>query len=264
MYVGIRWVQDGILYIRYRSSSMIIRAERCKALTDKKSLLFYRKSYSQSATNLSQSQENQACKNYNFVPLLSSSHKTKTIECIQTFFISSNSTLLLEMFLFWFRAAWKVQTAHYSSKHASWTLSDSLFCAHFNQRRRHTIIEHVIGYYRECMESIHWLVVKRGPYTSLNERKLKHLSLYFSFNWSPVTNLSHCIPSLLNMAELDVEHCIGNKGLFCWQVGIWKVGVPQGHIELSCLEVLGWWSGYSLFIFQLLSFTTPLPPGKKQ
>ena len=34
-YIGIRLVQNGILYIRYTSSYMIATAEQCKALTDK-------------------------------------------------------------------------------------------------------------------------------------------------------------------------------------------------------------------------------------
>ena len=52
-------VQNGYLYIRYRSSSMKNKANKCKKLTDHVPLLFYCSIHFISSTNLSQSWENQ-------------------------------------------------------------------------------------------------------------------------------------------------------------------------------------------------------------
>ena len=39
-YVGMGWVQNGVLYLRYRRDFAIKKAERCKAFIHKYSLLF--------------------------------------------------------------------------------------------------------------------------------------------------------------------------------------------------------------------------------
>ena len=50
-------VQNGILYIRYRSSSKRTTAEWCRMLTDRNPSLIYSKMYSQSPANLSHCQQ---------------------------------------------------------------------------------------------------------------------------------------------------------------------------------------------------------------
>ena len=56
-YVGVRQIQNGILYIRYRSGSTITTAGWHKAFINEKPLLFYYESYSKSPINLSESQK---------------------------------------------------------------------------------------------------------------------------------------------------------------------------------------------------------------
>ena len=57
-YVGIRWVQNGVLHLRYRTDSAITKAERCKAFTYKNLSLFYCRKCSRASVDLSQSWEN--------------------------------------------------------------------------------------------------------------------------------------------------------------------------------------------------------------
>ena len=57
-YVGMGKVQNGVLYLRYRSDSTITKTERCKAFTSKNLSLFYSIKCFQACANLSQSQEN--------------------------------------------------------------------------------------------------------------------------------------------------------------------------------------------------------------
>ena len=53
-YVGIRQVQNGVMYLRYRSDFTITKAECCKAFTHKIPSLFYCRECSQDSANLSQ------------------------------------------------------------------------------------------------------------------------------------------------------------------------------------------------------------------
>ena len=52
-YVGMGWVQNGVLYLRYRSDFVIMKGERCKAFTYKKPSLLYSRKCSQASANLS-------------------------------------------------------------------------------------------------------------------------------------------------------------------------------------------------------------------
>ena len=46
----------------------------------------------------------------------------------------------------------------------------------------------------------------------------------------------NCIPSQVNLAESGVYDCAGNEqSFFHRRSGMRKVGVLQGHFELSCL-----------------------------
>ena len=56
----------------------------------------------------------------------------------------SNDSIHSEIFLFWFRAECELDVASYSSKHASWPLSNVSFSIYFNQRKSDAVIEHVI------------------------------------------------------------------------------------------------------------------------
>ena len=58
-YVGIGWVQNGVLYFRYRSNFVIMKAEHCKAFIHENPSLFYYRKCSQASANLSQ-----GCKNH--------------------------------------------------------------------------------------------------------------------------------------------------------------------------------------------------------
>ena len=45
----------------------------------------------------------------------------------------------------------------------------------------------------------------------MNRRKPEHLMPYFSINRLQVLHISHWNTSQVNIAELDVEHCVWNK-----------------------------------------------------
>ena len=53
-FVGMGEVQNGILYLRYRSDSMIMKAEHCKVFTQEELSLFCCRKCSQASANLSQ------------------------------------------------------------------------------------------------------------------------------------------------------------------------------------------------------------------
>ena len=57
-YVGMGQVQNGVLYLMYRSDLAIMKAECCKAFIHEYSLLFYCRKCSQASTSVSQ-----GCKN---------------------------------------------------------------------------------------------------------------------------------------------------------------------------------------------------------
>ena len=95
-HVGIGCAQNGVLYVRYRTNSMITTAEQHKVLADKKTLLFYHRSCSQSSANLSQSWEKRTSK-FQFSSLFSLARNSKNIVHIQKFWISNKCSTIAEV-----------------------------------------------------------------------------------------------------------------------------------------------------------------------
>ena len=113
--VGMGQVQNGCLYLRYGSSSVITTAMWDKTLTDKRPLLVYCKNAPRVLLPHTKTEKN--------------NQEILILACIDlsSSFLSFFTALLLEMWLFRFRAACEPQLESYGPKHTSYLLSNMPF-----------------------------------------------------------------------------------------------------------------------------------------
>ena len=111
------------------------------------------------------------CKNIRFVLLLSfsPSFPTSITQNLQGVYERSTYTtnaLLLEIFLFWFKAACKLQLVSYGPKHTSWCLSDTLFCVYFkyNSKTMGCLRLYYAPNDSSTTEMLHFLQKQQGRY----------------------------------------------------------------------------------------------------
>ena len=132
-------VQNGVLYLRYRSSSMINTAKWRKSLIDEKTLSILIIKYASRVPLIPLTVEKIEHENCDFpLSFFLSFSSCITQKLCRLYKRSAHQTiaLLSEIFLFLVRAAYKLRSASYGSKHASQSLSYTSFCAYLRAQTK--------------------------------------------------------------------------------------------------------------------------------
>ena len=146
-------VQNGHLYIKYRSSSIKNEANEFKKLTDYVPLLFFCSIHSINSANLSQSWENQTWK-FELCLLFSSSfitHNSRTIQCMQILYIPNDFSATGHFpFLVW--CGVRAMTGGWWPQNCLQRHSGFLFCNFLDFCSRIPGVAHIVRPHPDCDE----------------------------------------------------------------------------------------------------------------